>query len=46
MTSGDGNMGTTIIYDLLETETGEPIYKRRGHSTGTVDKNISKGETQ
>lgn len=46
MTSEEGRMGITIIYDLLETETGETIYKRRGHSTGTDDKNISKGERQ
>lgn len=39
-------MGTTIIYDLLETEIGETIYKRRGHSTGTDEKNFSKGETR
>jgi hypothetical protein len=34
------------VWDQLETETGETIYKRRGHSTGTDDKNFSKGATK
>ncbi len=44
--SGTGTASTAPpeIWDQMTSETGEPIYKRRGHSTGTDDKNISKGE--
>lgn len=41
-----GNTSDVEIWDQADIEDGNTIYKKRVHSTGTDDKNISKGERQ
>lgn len=43
---GTDNASNVEIWDKEDKDTGETIYKKRVHSTGTDDKNISKGERQ